>query len=71
MIHYYSSDDIRKILQKSSEIKNDCMCIECMGTGFIHYDMYGENVKFGPAPSSEFVQEECDIYGGIGFIIKL
>lgn len=71
MIHNFSSSEIREILQNSAYIKKDCMCIYCMGTGFIHYDFNGENISYGYAPSNKFVQEECDKCGGIGFILKL
>ena len=70
MDHYFTSEDIRDIILRASEIKKN-KCTTCRGTGWVNWNMYsGADVKPGSHFNEEDREEgECEECDGIGYNI--
>jgi hypothetical protein len=71
MEEYYSSEDIRNIIDNAHKIKEKNKCKTCNTTGFVNWnDEIGGDVKPGRLSKyySNRAESECEKCGGIGYV---
>ena len=69
MTHEITSEEIRILLLSAKTIIKEHKCYRCRGTGVIHCDENGENVKPGYPAEDGLNVEDCDECQGVGYMI--